>query len=320
MSFRIIAGHDASELRATDDTIALSLATPVLRGASEECLFEGPLKLERRDDGLILGEADALRFFAYVMPRHGQLEAQARAAYRALLSAMADAAILRIWNYVPRINAFEAGIENYQAFCVGRAEAFAQHFSESGRDPSYPAGSAVGIKDDHLVIFGVAQKGVPSGQFFENPRQLPAYQYPICYSPKPPAFSRASSWTGASGRTVYISGTASVVGSETRFPLDLKPQLDTTQRLLEGIFAEVGNGTEGGLPEDWLEAANLRLYLRKPGDMATAEAWLREYFPLNVGNWRVVEADICRADLLAEIELSLHPGAQLPSANHPSYA
>ncbi len=310
MAFKIIHGSNGSAIDIHADAIELSLASPVLRGAGTEYLFAGDLNLEQGADGLILGHAGELLFFAQVIPRQGDLKMQTRKVYQQVLEHIGHFLILRIWNYIPAINAMEGGVERYRAFCVGRAEAFGTHFQTNAMEPSYPAGSAVGIPDDSMVIFGVACRGKEKARFFENSRQIPAYQYPARYGPRPPSFSRASLFVGEESQAVYISGTASVIGHETHDPLQVDKQLQTTYSLLESLFGGLNRESAGSLPSDWIQRANGRLYLRRASDATVAEAWLRKHFPLAEGSWRIVEADLCRSDLVAEMELSFHPVAQ----------
>ncbi len=52
----------------------------------------------------------------------------------------------------------------------------------------------------------------------ENPLQTPAFDYPQSYSAKSPKFSRAMAMRIGDHVTTWISGTASIVNSETRAP------------------------------------------------------------------------------------------------------
>ena len=61
-----------------------------------------------------------------------------------------------------------------------------------------------------LAIGFLAGRAVP--RHFENPRQVPAFEYPAQYGPRPPSFSRATAVKAGEGRWIFISGTAAVVG------------------------------------------------------------------------------------------------------------
>lgn len=312
MAFIISGGASETTLQAGGGDIHLNLATPALRGESREVIIPSALDVRQHALGLVTGRTGVFSVFAVVRPVAGKdLREEAHAAYTDILKSLAGLHILRIWNHLPAINATVAGLENYQAFCVGRAEAFDQHYPTGGNAPSYPAGSALGIDDGSLVIFGIAVDAGVETHFFENPRQLPAYHYPPRYGPRPPTFSRASSsGAGISGDgSIYISGTSSVIQSETEHPFDLEGQLATTRSVLETLIAaiEEEHTPRLSLP-DALGAAEFRLYIRDPADIDAATNWLKAHFPLNESNWRVVKADVCRRELLAELEISIHPG------------
>lgn len=320
MAFQITVGKTVSALESREGSLALSLSSPLLRGTGTECLFPDELHLETMDEGLVLGHAGELLVFAQVSPLERNIAAQTKRYYQQLLSHLVDYSLLRIWNYIPAINAIDRGMEHYQAFCVGRAEAFEMHFAAHGLEARYPAGSAVGIKGDQMVMYGVACRSREEAHYFENPDQIPAYRYPPRYGPKPPSFSRASVFNHVSGEVVYISGTASVIGHETRHPHQIDKQLQTTKSLLDSLFDQLEWSKGGPLSADWLHQANLCLYLRDASAAPLAETWMRTHFPLADGHWRMVQADLCRSDLVAEIEVSLHPLMQRQTQPTPLYA
>ncbi len=317
MPFYVTTNCQETDITWGKGSIHLSLALPLLRGSARECLSLKNLDLTEQADG-ILGSAGDHVYFAYAQPRKGLLATQTEAAYSRLLQAVDGVQLLRIWNFIPNINVVCDGLENYQAFCLGRAEAFDKANEGLPQPMPYPAASALGIESDRLVIFGVGRARHRHGRFFENPCQTPTHHYPRCYGPRPPLFSRASTCFAEGTSEVYISGTASVTGSESRHPEHLPNQLETTRQVLETLFTEIRQ--EADLPSpQWLNASDVRLYLRHAKDAERAEAWLRTHFPLTEGRWRIVQADICRTDLLAEIEFSLHPNRTVPNIDHPIY-
>lgn len=311
MAFIINGGTSETTLRAAGGDIHLGLATPVLRGTATEVILPAALEVQHHEEGLITGQSGAFRVFASVQPRKGHdLRQLGYTAYGRILSHFAGCHILRIWNHLPAINDSVNGLENYQAFCIGRAEAFDRHHTNEN-SVSYPAGSALGIDDDTLVVFGIAVAAGVATRYFENPQQVPAYRYPPRYGPRPPSFCRAASSDirHPSNSSIYISGTSSVIQSETEHPFDLPGQLSTTHSVLESLIHAIKQAEtpELRLPQA-LAAAEFRLYLRNPSAADTAANWMAAHFPLNEDNWRVVKADICRRELLAELEISIHPG------------
>lgn len=189
---------------------------------------------------------------------------------------------VRMWNFVGGINEHDAERERYQLFCAGRHDAFV----EAGyhHDVDLPAASAVGMPGRGLVTFFLAAR--EAGVQVENPRQIAAYHYPPEYGPKSPSFSRATMWGGM----VFVSGTSSVVGHKTVHHGDVDAQLDETLRNIEVVLAQTGRSLQNVLAA--------RTYVRNAADAERITARLADVFPVNL----YLEADICRQDLLLEIE------------------
>ncbi|HEX8170482.1 MAG TPA: Rid family hydrolase [Thermoanaerobaculia bacterium] len=191
---------------------------------------------------------------------------------------------LRMWNHVGRINAHDGGRERYQLFCAGRHDAFVD--AGYHHDVDLPAASAVGMREGGVVTYFLAAR--EPGVQVENPRQVAAYDYPPRYGPKSPSFSRATVWRD----TVFVSGTSSVVGHESVHAGDVAAQLEETLRNIELVLGRAG--ARGGL--DAVVAA--KTYIRRASDYEAVARRLEGVFASNL----YVEADICRADLLLEIE------------------
>jgi len=226
-------------------------------------------------------------------------EALAFELYRRLLHGVAQAGyphLLRVWNYVPRIHDRSSGIERYMAFCKGRSEAFAAHLGEAFPD-RLPAASAVGCPGDVLVVHALASR--EPGRHVENPRQVAAYRYPERYGPKSPSFARGTVAPAAWERTVFVSGTASIVGHESVFPGDPALQAEETMRNIEAVLDGAGVPARGGSLGGRL--SSLRVYVRFPAQLHAIRAAVRAAAGTAVPTvW--LQADICREELLVEIE------------------
>ncbi|HMX11830.1 MAG TPA: hypothetical protein PKE61_13070, partial [Burkholderiaceae bacterium] len=145
----------------------------------------------------------------------------------------------------------------------------------------------------------------------ENPRQVSAYRYPSRYGPAAPSFSRAAlADLGGGGLGLFISGTASIVGHETEHLGDVRAQTRETLTNLRTV-CEVASQRTGRLFR--VEELELVVYLRHPADLAAVRDELAGALGADSPALRsaiVVQADICRADLLVEIEAHrLLPGA-----------
>lgn len=198
--------------------------------------------------------------------------------------------LLRVWNSIPRINDEEDGLERYRSFCMGRSAGFA-NCAISFFPP--PAASAVGsVGSRAQAVFIAAKK---PGRHIENPRQISAYNYPPEYGPKSPLFSRATLQSWESAETLFVSGTASVVGHATAHHGDTNRQLEETMRNME-ILAGTASFSMSDLD-------SLKIYLRNPSDLSMVRSRLQSAYGGVSSIY--LQADICRANLLIEIEATL---------------
>lgn len=226
-----------------------------------------------------------LLFGSLAVTASDAIEASSREVYARLIADVRGAGypyFVRMWNFVGGINEDDGGRERYQLFCAGRHDAFV----EAGyhHDVDLPAASAVGMPGRGLVTFFLAAR--EAGVQVENPRQVAAYHYPPKYGPKSPSFSRATMWGGM----VFVSGTSSVVGHETVHRGDVDAQLEETLRNIEVVLARTGRSLRNVLAA--------KTYVRKAEHYERIAARLAAVFPVNL----YLEADICRHDLLLEIE------------------
>jgi len=232
---------------------------------------------------------------------HG-LEQAAEAAYRDLFQALQDTGcphLLRIWNYLPRINEDGGGLERYRQFNMGRQQAFldAGHAVYEGA----PAACALGVQRGALSIRFLAGQQAPLP--IENPRQVSAYRYPSAYGPRPPTFSRAAlADLGDAQLGLFISGTASIVGHSTVHPDDVAEQTRETLRNLAVVVDEANRRCGAGFE---VEALHPVVYVRHAADAPRVRDVLVEVLGPDAPLLRhavYLQADICRQDLLVEIE------------------
>jgi chorismate lyase/3-hydroxybenzoate synthase len=230
-------------------------------------------------------EQGELSFGSLTLEETEPLELLTRRAYAQLIASTREAGypyFLRMWNHVGSINEDQAGAERYKLVCAGRQDAFVEAGYHHGAD--LPAASAVGMAGRGLVIYFLAAR--EPGVQVENPRQVSAYDYPPQYGAKSPSFSRLTVWRG----TVFVSGTSSVVGHETVHVGDVGRQLDETVRNIETVLARTG--------KTLADVVAAKTYIRRAQDYEFIAGRLAEVFPVNL----YLEADICRKNLLLEIE------------------
>lgn len=210
---------------------------------------------------------------------------------------------LRIWQFIPGINEGSGDQERYRRFCVGRAEALRQL---NLADHQMCAATAIGCHDETFRLVGLF--GRIAGESIENPRQVSAWQYPREYGPVSPAFARATTVSlngrdSASGLGLMVSGTAAVVGHASAHPNDVSSQTQEAITNVETVLSEAVPGEKN--PQRELGAnSHVRAYVRHETDADAVQEIIRRRWPdVQV---MMLLGDICRSDLLVEIEL-WHP-------------
>lgn len=199
---------------------------------------------------------------------------------------------LRLWNFLPQINQGLGDNERYRRFCVGRELAFKRN---SWCNTALPAATAIGNNGKGVLVFGLAAKR----RFvqLENPRQVSAYDYPRQYGPASPSFARAGWLSGETNQAglLLVSGTASVVGHESVHIGEIDKQLAESLRNIDQL-TELCQQQHGAVEQPEI----LRVYLRDKSCLPQVAARIKEHW----GNipTQYLRGDICRADLLVEIE------------------
>lgn len=278
---------------------ARGLRIPVLAGADHETLF-GRLEAAGRERGFELFASADWIVGVKCETAAEDLAAQTAALYADLIavSQAHGRKLARIWNYVPDINGTSAGgLETYRVFCLGRAKAF----DGANWSGPLPAASAVGGESGVLAVMFAAARSRP--QASENPEQVPAYEYPADYGPRAPSFSRAMRVEADGKRWTFISGTAAIKGHLSRAAGDLSGQLECTLDNLRIISVACGLGER--LAAGRKCERHFKVYLRQAGHLAAAKAVLEESLFREGDRVAWVRADICRAELLIEIEATV---------------
>jgi len=231
--------------------------------------------------------------------RHPPLQEATLEAYRqicATLDAQNYPHLLRVWNYLPDINRESHGTERYRQFNSARL-----HVLRANGRPiigGVPAASALGApRDSPLVVYFLAARTAPI--FVENPRQMSAYHYPRQYGTHRPVFSRATLLRQSGSFSLFISGTASIVGHRSVHVGDIGAQTRETLTNIQALLAEANRAAPGAAFT--LRSLACKVYVRRPFDLPIIQAHLNEV--LGRGARTIfLQADICRQDLLIEIE------------------
>jgi chorismate lyase/3-hydroxybenzoate synthase len=206
--------------------------------------------------------------------------------------------LLRVWNYFADINGMVDGSERYRQFNAGRQQAFID-VQRSAFEGS-PAACALGTHGGPLQVFFLAGRHAPLA--IENPRQVSAYRYPDTYGPRAPTFSRAALAELGGNTALFISGTASIVGHASMHVGDVRRQ--TEESLVNVAAVRSAAEQRSGLAFPAGEMIHT-VYVRRAEDFAA----VREIFERSVGadspaarEAIYLQADVCRSELLVEIE------------------
>ena len=250
-----------------------------------------------RTDGVLYGVLELDEADFPDTPGVSALQAASAEAYRRLfrlLDTQNMPHLWRVWNYLADINLETDGLERYRQFNIGRQDAFVA--CRRGASGNVPAACAIGLVGGTLNIAFMA--GTTPAVPVENPRQVSAYNYPADYGPRSPTFSRAALVYPEGQEILFISGTASIVGHQTVHPGDVVGQCRESMANIAAVLAEA-NRLRRSLAF-MLSELCYRVYVRHAGDFDKVRAALRTL--IGAAEVVYVQADICRHDLLLEIE------------------
>jgi enamine deaminase RidA (YjgF/YER057c/UK114 family) len=219
--------------------------------------------------------------------------------------------LVRTWLYLGDIVGPEGDTQRYQELNRARSSFYDGlrfgngHVPAGFNRPVYPASTGIGTGGRDVILSGIAvatdRKDVVMMPL-ENPVQTSACDYGVQYGPKSPKFSRAMVVAAGDFACIFISGTASITGSETRHTSDMEGQ---TWQTLDNIAALISeeNLCRHRLPGFGATLDDLvlvRVYVKRQEDFATA----RQVCNCRLGELPTIYAiaDVCRDDLLVEIE------------------
>jgi enamine deaminase RidA (YjgF/YER057c/UK114 family) len=221
--------------------------------------------------------------------------------------------VVRQWNFVEDITGRSGtgprARQNYQIFNDIRAEAYDRDNLRS----DFPAATGIGTAGGGFVLEGIAAAGAAAERSVpvSNPRQADAHRY----SPKvlvgasapggtrrrTPKFERARVVVAGGAATCYVSGTAAIVGEKVVRRGDAAGQTRATVRNIERLVAPA-NLRRSGIRAAALAPrfSYVRTYVKNEADIPEVARIVGGAFPGAPALF--VQADICRGDLLVEIE------------------
>jgi chorismate lyase / 3-hydroxybenzoate synthase len=312
--------------RPVADGVAPTVQVP-MAALNADGAFGSAFEIWCADGSIRYGQRDALRFwhndeilFGLIQLAEAEFDTDAgktplqqatEHAYREifkLTDTLEFGSILRFWNYFADINGESHGSERYRQFNVGRQDGFLS----GGRTlvGGVPAACALGFAEGPLTVYFFAARGV-TPLAIENPRQISAYHYPADYGKRSPTFSRASVAHLDGKDLLFLSGTASIVGHQTLHLGDVVAQTRETVANIQATVTEANRV----VPQAGFSIGELcyKVYVRHAKDVSAIDAELRSSLGQSA-RLTYLHADICRHDLLMEIEATAgHPMEQLPA-------
>ncbi len=220
--------------------------------------------------------------------------------------------VLRTWLCLGGIVDDDGPAQRYKELNRARADVY-QHVSfladrlpDGYTGPAFPASTGIGTAGRSISLSALAVISDSDDVIavpLENPRQTAAYNYTGAYSPTSPKFARGLALCRGRDTTLFISGTASITHSETRHAGNVVAQAHETLENITALLSE-DNLSRHGLPGRGTTLGEglgvVRVYVKRQEDYAR----VREVCEQRLGAVPAVYvvADVCRPDLLVEIE------------------
>lgn len=218
--------------------------------------------------------------------------------------------IVRQWNYIEQITAFDGEHQHYQDF--NDARSFFYNYSQWPE--GYPAATGIGtacggvVVDINAVYADDASINIDA---IDNGWQIAAHAYsqgvllgekdPRFQNKTTPKFERAKRVKQEEYEIVYVSGTAAIRGEESLLGVGIEKQAQTTVENIDYLISRE-NMQKQGVPlfGSSYKLKNCRVYLKDVSFMEKARMVIERLYP-DVESIFLL-ADVCRDELLIEIE------------------
>lgn len=251
-----------------------SIGQPVLSGGQKDLDIEG------------------YREFIFLGDATDSIEIQSRKAYESLFQSLAaEESIVRIWNYIPNINAMvDENIDHYMLFNAGRYDAWMQYGPQEGGKPHCPAATATGATSGPVLVRAIISNHPV--MYLGNPRQVRFVDYGEEYGKKPPCSSRLTVEDCGNHWRLWVAGTSAVVGQETQ-GANLFDQCQVTWENLDALLVNNPQLKDIGVKSfDIACPEYLCCYLKDPNSLSEYKTLIGEYFERKEPSIHL--ADICR--------------------------
>jgi hypothetical protein len=211
--------------------------------------------------------------------------------------------VVRQWNYIEDILGFDGKEQHYQEFNNVRSTFYSDLFNQTG----YPAATGIGMNCGGVIIeFIAVQSNELKSVAINNPSQIAAHTYSSsvlageeCLLKTTPKFERARYLELFGKKLIFISGTASIIGERTVGVGNPAEQTEITINNIKQLYSkEILNKLSGETLNP--KYGHARVYIKYRKDFPVIKRTFKSHF----GKLPVVYiiADICRTDLLVEIE------------------
>ena len=280
----------------------------------------GEVEIERRSERVVITRHNNISWIhcAQVLPQTTATGVYDRSvdAFRQMQEILAREnvrfdQVIRTWLYLGDIVGPEGETQRYKELNRARTDFYKPfRFAANLTPPEYegtlyPASTGIGTDNREILMSCIAFaadrddiRAVP----LENPQQTSAFDYSTAYGPKSPKFARAMALSCGPFASIMVSGTASITGSETRFVGDPEGQTHQTLDNIAALIAEENCARHGlpGLGATLDDLALVRVYIKRQEDFAKVRAVCQQ----RLGELPTIYAvaDVCRPDLLVEIE------------------
>lgn len=221
--------------------------------------------------------------------------------------------IVRQWNYIAQILSLKANnhqkYQHYQLFNEVRSEFYGKYRTVKG----YPAATGIGTQSGGVMIDICAIDPIIENQAvaIDNPLQRLPYQYSQSLlegeavagksCKQAPQFERAKLVKNHSTNTLFVSGTAAIVGENTIGIDDIEQQTNTTlHHISQLVSVENLIFHKIEMPNTQIEPKSVRVYIKKATDFKKVQNICNQSF--NTKTITYIQADVCRDNLLVEIE------------------
>jgi len=220
--------------------------------------------------------------------------------------------IVRQWNYIENIIHVEEGndkpLQNYQIFNDLRS----LYYGKSDFRNGYPSATGIGTTCGGCTIEAIAfkEKNRNSITPVTNSYQVDAHSYSSdvlignaieeIKRVSTPKFERGKYLQFGEEGFLFISGTASIIGEQTVHAEDVSKQTLTTIKNIDHLVSKENLDNNNISVTSHPRLLNYRVYLKNESDYSIVKLLCDKHYGVDKGF--IVKADICRSNLLVEIE------------------